>query len=364
MTTTETSPVAPGPAEAADAAATASRPRSAALLALKGVALLAGAFATALAIALLVPEANDYNEAARIQHRALVAPEGAKIVLVGGSNLAFGIDSAMIEEATGCPVANMGMSGTMGVRFMIDHVAPHLRAGDIAVLAFEYDSFFKSVEGTPSAHVVVTKAAPALMPYYTWRQRLEMLKAVPFVAQQKILRLIGQAYDGIVDPASLTPGLIHSIETVAGVTPNGDLVSHLDVVWPYDLEDGYDATNLPLDTEIVPLLQSFAAEMNARGVRVVMSYTPVMRDYYERHRASLDRIHDLVESAPPLVAPRPPRDYVFERDQMFDTVYHLNAEGRELRTRRLIGDLERLFGDDAQCSLRAEGSDSEGTADD
>jgi hypothetical protein len=38
-----------------------------------------------------------------------------------------------------------------------------------------------------------------------------------------------------------------------------------------------------------------------------------------------------------------PADYAFPRDCFYDTSYHLNAKGRELRTARLIRDLERYF---------------------
>jgi hypothetical protein len=232
------------------------------------------------------------------------------------------------------------------------------------VLAFEYDSFFKSVEGTPSAHVVVSKAAPVILPYFSWRQRLEMIKAVPFVAQQKLLRVLGQAYDSVLSPSDLEPSFIHSIETVAGVTPNGDLVSHLGVDWPYDYEDGYDATNLPLDGEIIGLLQQFATRMSERGAHVVMSYTPVMRGYYERHQPSLDRIHDLIGQAPPLVAPSAPADYVYDQHLFFDTVYHLNAEGRAVRTQRLIDDIGRQLDEEGQCHNSTEDSKPGGLADD
>lgn len=41
-----------------------------------------------------------------------------KIVLIGDSNLAFGIDSERIEEAFGMPVVNMGLHGGWEVRSM------------------------------------------------------------------------------------------------------------------------------------------------------------------------------------------------------------------------------------------------------
>jgi hypothetical protein len=41
-----------------------------------------------------------------------------------------------------------------------------------------------------------------------------------------------------------------------------------------------------------------------------------------------------------LIVPSPPADFVYEESQFFDTVYHLNREGRALRTEKVIRDLE------------------------
>ena len=54
-------------------------------------------------------------------------------MFVGGSNLAFGIDSREVEQRTGYRVVNMGMGFNMGLRFMLAVVRPHIHAGDVVV---------------------------------------------------------------------------------------------------------------------------------------------------------------------------------------------------------------------------------------
>ncbi len=360
MTTSEAQPDDTAMASAPVAAT----PRPVLGLAAKSAALLTGAYAAAAAVALLVPEVGDYQYAALIQLEKLQEPAPKKIILVGGSNLAYGIDSPIIEAATGCPVANMGMNGYLGVRFMLSQVEHNVRDGDIVVLAFEYDSFFKSVDGTPTDQLVVAKAAPETLGYYTWRQKLAILGSLPYVAQVKILRIMQDAYDSVIDPGALAPALIHDIETVSGVTPNGDLVSHLGVTWPGEFEDGLDATTLPVDPEIFGVLQAFATRMQDRDVRVMMSYSPAMRSYYDRHTASIDRLQELVEAHPPLAAPSAPRTYVYEEPLFFDTVYHLNVDGRPVRTNQLIADLQTQFGDDAMCGQGLDVANNSGDAND
>src|SRR5690606_26128837 len=156
------------------------------------------------------------------------ALSGNRVVLVGGSNLAFGIDSKAIEAAVGCPVVNMGMNGYFGVRFMLEEVAPRLRAGDVVVLAFEWDNYFKSVDGTSSNLLVVSKANPRAFAALTWPQRWDIaVNGVPYAARQKALRLVG---DGLSTLDTVVRGdrddddednFIHRFETLAGFNPEG-----------------------------------------------------------------------------------------------------------------------------------------------
>src|SRR5690606_19069199 len=107
--------------------------------------LFLATFATIVLIVLLIPEQNDYSRGTELKHNRLAQIDTRKIVLIGGSNLSFGVDSPMIQKATGCPVVNMGMNGYFGVRYMLEEVKAHINPSDIVVLSFEYDNLYKSV---------------------------------------------------------------------------------------------------------------------------------------------------------------------------------------------------------------------------
>jgi hypothetical protein len=309
---------------------------------LAGALLLAVlTYLTALVFVLLVPEQNDYALASNLKHDRLEALPGNRVVLVGGSNLAFGIDSPAIERAVGCPVVNMGMNGYFGVRFMLNEVRPQLREGDVVVLAFEWDNYFKTVDGASNNLLVVSKANPRAFAALTWEQRWGIaVNGVPYAARQKALRLFGDglsAIDTLVRGDHDEEGLIFSIETLSGFTPEGDLVSHLDVDWPLPFEQGIVSDTV--DPQVIPMIAAFAREMEARGVRVVMSYTPLMRSFYDQHTAPLQAVHEQLAADLPGLVARPPQDYVFDENLFFDTVYHLNGEGREIRSALLAGDI-------------------------
>lgn len=309
-------------------------------MAAKGVALVVGTLAFVTTFMVLVPDGNDYAQVTARKHAWLAADQARKIVFVGGSNLAYGLDSQLVEQATGLRTVNMGMNGYLGVRFMLEEVKPDLREGDVVVLSFEYDSFVKSVDGTGSDLLMVSKARPGNLRFLTWSQRLEVLLALPFAAQQKLLRVVregGRSVRGVADEEDELD--LDSIETLGGFNSHGDLTKHLGITWPRPREQGLDLTELPLDPELVPLLRDFAKEMQARGVAVKMSYGPVLVDFYAKHQAAVDRLHEALSAAAPVELLGKPSDFVLPEPLFFDTVFHLTAEGRAQRTAKVVEQL-------------------------
>ena len=63
-----------------------------------------------------------------------------KIVVVGGSSVAFGLDSAMLEKYTGMPVVNFGLYAALGPKVMLDLSRDGIKEGDIVIIAPELDA--------------------------------------------------------------------------------------------------------------------------------------------------------------------------------------------------------------------------------
>lgn len=329
--------------------------RDALRLLLKALSIALVCAAATFAIFWFVPEGGTYARATIIKHERLASIEGPKVVLVGGSNLAFGIDTLLMQRITQCPVVNMGMNGFFGVRFMLEEVRPTLAAGDTVVIALEYDSFFKSVDGTASNLLLVVKERPEAFAALTWRQRFELAGAMPYVAQQKILRLIRAAVFGLRDAilgpdedAPVESDLTSAVETAEGFNAEGDLISHLGMDWPLAISQGIPADS-PVDPGVIPLLRQFQDDMAAQGVRVMVSYTPLEASFYTRYQSGIDGIEQRMREAG-LNVSSPARDYVYDESFFFDTVFHVNAEGRAMRSERLAQDINQFIGADAGCA--------------
>jgi hypothetical protein len=317
--------------------------------------LIAAALATVAAIVFLIPEKNDYSLGIELKHRRLAQFDTRKIVLVGGSNLPYGVDSKMLQRETGCPVVNMGMNGYFGVRYMLEEVKARINPSDIVVLSFEYDNLYKSVDGTPTSHFAIIKAYPTVFTYLSTEQKLKTIAAIPAIAQTKVMRLISELIDAVKRPLTGKsyraegPADMNVIESLKSFTPEGDIVGHLGVVWPYSREEAVVPKGATIVPEMAALMHGFAEEMQKRGVPVVVSYTPFMREAYDKLKGDLARFDTMIKSSPPLIAPSPPSAFAYDEDLFFDTVYHLNERGRPLRTQRIIDDLLTTLGERARC---------------
>jgi hypothetical protein len=320
------------------------------------LAILASAtLATITAIVFLVPEKNDYSLGIEMKHRRLAQIGTRKIVLIGGSNLSYGVDSKQVRQITGCPVVNMGMNGYFGVRYMLEEVKAHINSSDVVVLSFEYDNLYKSVDGTPSSHLAIIKAYPSVFSYLSPEQKLKAVAAIPVVAQAKVMRLISELIAAVKRPITGKsyryegPADMNIIESLESFTPEGDIVAHLGIEWPFPREEAVVPKGATIDREMVSLMRGFAEEMQKRGVPVVVSYTPFLREAYTKLQSDLAQFDSMVRASPPLIVPSPPSAFVYDGSLFFDTVYHLNERGRPLRTQKLADDLLTTLRERARC---------------
>lgn len=97
-----------------------------------------------LILAFVLPyNKNGYMREQEVKMAMLSVPDRKPaVVLLGGSNVAFGYDSEMLSDSLGMPVVNAGLHASIGLKYIIDDCFPRLRRGDILVLSPEYGHFF------------------------------------------------------------------------------------------------------------------------------------------------------------------------------------------------------------------------------
>ncbi len=84
---------------------------------------------------------TGYLAASVDKHHLLVQQPSPRIVFVGGSNLAFGLDSLAIERSLGYHPINMGLHLALGLDFMLAEIEAFLKPDDVVLISLEYEHF-------------------------------------------------------------------------------------------------------------------------------------------------------------------------------------------------------------------------------
>lgn len=114
-----------------------------------------------------------------------------RLILIGASTLAFGVDSKQISDSLGINVINMGLHAGIGARYYIDDYLQYIRQGDIVIISPSYYAdFIEGANGFP-------ESMPDLMIATNWRnveklninQILQLIKGTPFYCLRSILDL-------------------------------------------------------------------------------------------------------------------------------------------------------------------------------
>lgn len=264
-----------------------------------------------------------------------------KIVIVGGSNAAFGIDSRRIEAETGKPVVNMAVTYRLGLPFLLNQVKNSLREGDLVIVSPEYFLLFSGyTEGGTDLAVTLAIHPSALRHLRSLKQWgdafLELRKYL-----REILRVYAAncaGYGWFYIPPGLFGGADEAVPALysrRAFDERGDFTAHLKAASAVKLGDDI-SLNSPIDTEAIEELNRFYGFARKKGASVLFVYPSFAASAYARNRESLQNLENYLKQNLRIPSPSAAGDSIMADHYFFDTVYHLNAEGRAMRTRALL----------------------------
>ena len=251
-----------------------------------------------------------------------------KIILIGNSNLAFGVDSQRIQEALGMPVVNMGLHGGLGNAFLENMGKLDISEGDIVVVCHsDYDD-----DGTipdPALAWITVEMHPEFWKLIPAKAIPGMLKAYPSYLYSSAVRFLTGSPKNVPET-----GTSYSR---AGFNAFGDVCVR-----------GEDSFVFTEGSVVVPQVgEETAARLNelnryilSRGATMVVAGYPIGSGEFTPAEAEFDAVEAQLREA--LDCPVISRfaDYFLPYSCFYDTVFHLNDEGVKLRTGQLIADLQ------------------------
>lgn len=278
-----------------------------------------------------------YNYQASLidKNERLCSIDGPKIVLVGNSNLAFGIDSAAIEEAFGMPVVNMGMHGGLGNPFNEQAALQNVCQGDIVILSYSNFNDGDVIKNQELAWITIENHLD-LWKYIRPKDWPGMIKAYPTYLKD-CLELWSQGI-GNRDSGDVY-SRIQFNEYGDNIYDRPELVQDTD----------FSQVHIPeVGDETIERINELNVQLGEKGATLLMTAYPTPVCEYtpdrEEYMVFSDNMADLLDC--PLISRY--EDYMMDKELFYNTYLHLNNEGVKVRTALLIRDLQNYLNDSGQ----------------
>lgn len=256
-----------------------------------------------------------------------------RIIFVGGSNLAYGLDSKRIKDSLHINPINTGVHINIGLKYMLENTLPYIKKGDIIVLSAEYQQFYGSLaDGEGELFSIVADIVPESRSMLDLRQYLKLAELLPEYAQSKLQPIL----------------LFYKFpkDTSIGVYDRkafniyGDAYAHWNL--PGQQYKPYPAMNESFNNNIFNALITFKDQLEKKGAKLYITFPGYQ---YSSYKISVEPIKNIEKHLKDnnFVLISSPEEYVMPDSLTFDTPYHLIKKGVEIRTGLMIGDLNKVL---------------------
>lgn len=288
-------------------------------------------FVAVVVIGVLLPPVytNSFVGALRKKTERLYSVDEPKIVIIGGSSAAFGLDSEMIERYTGMPVVNYGLYAALGTKLMLDMSMDAIGKDDVVIIAPETDAQTFSLYFSSASTLRALDGSPSLLKY---------------VGREHIFTMLGASWNFTVEKLRY---LNDGIPNPDGVYNSKNFNDYGDVVWKREsnIMNLYYDPNTPinLDRSIVSedfleYLNDYVSFAEKKGASVCFAYPP-MNEMALTATSDADAFEDYLKSEINASFISNISDYIYEAGYFYDTNFHLNEAGVRKHTVNLTKDI-------------------------
>ena len=251
-----------------------------------------------------------------------------KIVLTGNSNLAFGINSELIEKKLNMKVVNLGLHGDFDNIFHENMAKENLNSGDIVVLCHtSYDT-----DGLINDYNLAWTTIEKHTELYKFIDKKDYYNM--FISMFQYAKK--STYQWITNSGNERKKGQYSRDAF---NQYGDVVKRNKPLNPKSIFKG--SMSVPkLNADTINRLNSYNDYIKSKGAYLVISYAPIgfgektpSSDKYESFEETLKNSLNAK-----LISHY--SDYFIPYEYFLDTKNHLTEEGVNIRTKQLINDLK------------------------
>ena len=266
------------------------------------------------------------------KYNRLMEIDEPKIIVLGGSSVAFGLESEIIEEYTGMPVVNFGLYAALGTKVMLDLSKGGINEGDIVVLAPELDPQTMSMYFSSETTLQAIDDQPSMIFSLDINNVFSVIGAM--------FKHVGQKLEYMRDGAPNPSGVYNS----KNFNEYGDLEYDRPenaMALYYDPNTMINLNESILDPAFIDYLNEYIDFVGQKGATAYFSFAP-MNEMGLADGVGEDALYEFADAAAELIdcaQISDITDYVYSAGYFYDTNYHLNDAGMQLHTIKLSQDV-------------------------
>lgn len=263
------------------------------------------------------------------KHQRLLSITEPKIILVGGSNLPFGVKSKVIEDSLGMPVVNMGLHAGLGMNFILSEVEKDIRQGDVVVVSLEYHHYLSRsmYNGEDVLAALLFDVNRDCMKYVSAKQWVALMPNLCLYSTKKLINFSSKPVDDFEDKF-----------TRESFDEYGDEVAHYGMASTIHSKDEPALKSNVLKKSLRRLIQ-FKKSVEGKGAKFYLEPCPYPQKQFKADEKSIRAVADeLREVGIPF--PVAPESYAYPDSLMFNSFFHLGEYGADMRTESLISILK------------------------
>jgi len=253
-----------------------------------------------------------------------------RLILLGGSNLSFGIYSPIIQEKFQIDVINLGIHAGYGLKYMVDDYKKYAKENDIVLLIPEYSLYLENGLYGELPLIQGINVIPSNVKLLNFEQLLVILRNLPKLCIKKIGAFVLSKLRTSKGPFVYNRNSFNSC---------GDAVAHWGMpksnIGTIDMKKGK-----MVPSKSIKFIHSFSKFVRDKKGLLLISYPCLNRTSFNSNTSIINQITAELENLNFELIGTPSK-YSLPDSLYFDTHYHLSKKGQIQRTGILVNDLEK-----------------------
>ena len=270
------------------------------------------------------------------------------LIIVGGSNIIFGIDSEILEEEIGLPTINAGLHAGLGLQFFLDIAEEYARPGDVIILVPEYPLLSSRLYPSDQCSQELIRQSRTGWQHLLKNPGFDLKK---FIDERGLAEFAYRMQTGFKYYSAdwcrkhrenaMLPGAYSRLN----FNDNGDFIGHHGQPQADDLRDIHRRYYFfpSYYAETTAAINECARACEAKGAKMYFAYSPIPHSVYDRSEDSVNRAHRYLTENLEIPILHGPRKILYPESCFYDTSCHLNESTKQERTRIVASELKRRF---------------------